>query len=179
MEGGTGNPMDLRGLCESLKANAEEIATAIIDRWDVIAKGEPWQALPQGLDQDHLPHLVRSLADAALCTEFDRDLCRRMVRISAEHGKHRGEEGLGDALLYREYHLLRRALWQRMKDEHGETATVYYATMRIDALVSLANSAALYGLNWAALDEEGRWPHVLDELLDEWPLPRDRAPQTD
>lgn len=167
---------DLQPLCESLKANSEEVAAAIVDRWAVIAEGEPWQSLPPGLGHDHLPRLVESLAEAALCTDFDRERCRKMVHDSAEHGKHRGQEGLDDSLLYREYHLLRRALWQQMKEDHGETATVYYATMRIDALVSLANSAALYGLNWAALDKEGRWPHVLDELLDDWPLPHGSPP---
>lgn len=172
MESQARKQVDLVTLCETLKTNAEEVATAIVDHWDEIAESEPWHALPPGLDHDHLPHLIRSLAGAALCTEFDRELCTKMVRDSAKHGKHRGQEGLDDNLLYREYHLLRRALWKRMKEEHGESSTVYYATMRIDALVSLANSAALYGLNWAALEEEGRWPHVLDELLDEWPLPR-------
>lgn len=168
----TGMPSDLLTLCETLKANAEEVATDIVRRWGEIAVGEPWQALPPGLGNDHLPSLIRSLADAALCTEFDREMCRAMVRDSAKHGQDRGDEGFDESLLYREYHLLRRALWQRMKEEHGETRTVYYATMRIDALVSLANSAALYGLNSATLDEEGRWPEVLDELLEEWPLPR-------
>lgn len=168
----TGSRTTLLALCDSLKDNADEVATDIVARWDEIAKGEPWHALPAGLDNDHLPDLVRSLADAALCTEFDQALCRAMVQDSAVHGKHRAEEGMSDTLLYREYHLLRRALWQQMKEHHGETSTVYYATMRIDALVSLANSAALYGMNWEALEEDGRWPHVLDELLQEWPLPR-------
>lgn len=168
----TGRPRDLHTLCETIKASAETVVTAVIDRWDVIAEGEPWQALPPDLDHDHLPQLIRSLASAGLCTEFDRDLCRSMVHDSAEHGKHRAQQGMRDTLLYREYQLLRRALWRHMKEEHGETATVYYATMRLDALISLANSAALHGLNWATLERDGRWPHVLDELLDEWPLPR-------
>lgn len=170
--GETGSLRDLHELCETIKGDVEGVVTAVIDRWEVIAEGEPWQSLPPDLDHDHLPELIRSLAAAGLCTDFDRDLCRSMVRHSAEHGKHRAREGMSDALLYREYHLLRRALWDHMKREHGETATVYYATMRLDALVSLANSAALHGLNWETLDRDGRWPDVLDELLDEWPLPR-------
>lgn len=170
--GETGSPRDFLALCETIKANAESVVTAVIDRWDVIAEGEPWQALPADLDHDHLPELIRSLASAGLCTEFDRELCRSMVHDSAEHGKYRAQEGMSDSLLYREYHLLRRALWEHMKGEHGETATVYYATMRLDALISLANSAALHGLNWETLNRDGRWPQVLDELLDEWPLPR-------
>lgn len=168
----TSRQMDLRTLCESMKSGAEEISHRILDRWDVIAGEEAWQALPSDLDHNHLPELIRSLASAGLCTDFDSELCAKMVRDSAEHGRHRAEEGLSDNLLYREYHLLRRALWQRFKDEHGDSATVYYATMRIDALISLANSAALYGLNWKTLDADGRWPQALDELLEEWPLPR-------
>lgn len=171
MESNSGTT-DLLRLCESLQANAEALSGMVIERWAVIAEGEPWQALPPGLDHNHLPGLIESLAGAALCTEFDRDLCRKMVHDSAEHGKHRAREGLDDGLLYREYHLLRRALWQQMKEDHGDNATVYYATMRLDALISLANSAALHGLNWNQLDEEGRWPHVLDELLEKWPLPQ-------
>ena len=164
--------MDLLALCESMKSNAEETTARILERWQEIGEAEPWHALPRGLDHDHLPILIRSLAGAALCTEFDRELCRNMVHDSAEHGEHRVEEGLDEALLYREYHLLRRALWQQMKKDHGENAQVYYATMRIDALISLANSAALHGMNRHRLEREGRWPQVLDELLDEWPLPR-------
>lgn len=168
----TARQLELRTLCESMKSSAEEISHRILDRWEEIADGEPWQVLPKDLDHNHLPELVRSLAGAGLCTDFDPELCARMIRDSAEHGKHRAQEGLDDTLLYREYHLLRRALWQQFRQDHGETATVYYATMRIDTLISLANSAALYGLNWRVLEDEGRWPQVLDELLDEWPLPR-------
>lgn len=163
---------DLLTLCETLKTNAQEVATDIVRRWGVIAENEPWQTLPPGLGQDHLPSLIESLADASLCTEFDQELCREVVHDSAKHGRHRGDDGFDETLLYREYHLLRRGLWHRMKEEHGETRAVFYATLRIDALVSLANSAALHGLNWSFLEEAGRWPEVLDELLDEWPLPR-------
>lgn len=167
----TGEPIELLALCETLKSNADEVATDVLDRWQVIGEAEPWQALPADLDHDHLPALIRSLASAALCTDFDPDLCRELVGDSAEHGTHRAREGMDDALIYREYHLLRRALARRMQEEHGEGATVYYATMRIDALVSLATTAALYGMNRSELEEEGRWPDVLNEMLEEWPLP--------
>lgn len=165
--------MELLTLCESIKSNAETITSQVLDHWGTIAEAEPWHALPEDLDHDHLPHLLRSLAGAGLCTEFDRDMCREVVQHSATHGRHRAAEGFDDGLLYREYHLLRRALWKQVKLDHGESATVYYATMRLDALIGLASSAALHGMNWAALDEEGRWPQVLEELLDEWPLPSD------
>lgn len=165
--------MDLLTLCESIKSNADTITARVLDHWATIAEAEPWHELPGDLDHDHLPHLLRSLAGAGLCTEFDREMCREVVQHSATHGRHRAEEGLDDTLLYREYHLLRRALWKQVKIDHGESAAVFYATMRLDALIGLASSAALHGMNWAALDAEGRWPQVLDELLDEWPLPNE------
>jgi hypothetical protein len=167
----TGRPMDLLAICETLKANANELAGSIVRRWRTIGSNEPWHALPDDLDFDHLPDLIRALAGAALCTDFDRGMCRKVVSVSADHGRHRGSEGLDEALLYREYHLLRRALWLQMKENHGETSTVYYATMRVDALISLANAASLHGLNQDSLEDQGRWPRALDHLLDEWPLP--------
>lgn len=167
----TGKPMDLLALCETLKSNATDVAGAIVDRWRTIGQSEPWHALPDRLDFDHLPALIRALAGAALCTEFDRGLCRQLVETSATHGEHRAEQGLEESLLYREYHLLRRALWEQMKSKHGENATVYYATMRLDTLTSLATAAALQGLNRSRLERNDSWPDVLDQLLDEWPLP--------
>lgn len=167
-----GTPMDLLTICETMKGNAEDVAGAIVDRWRTIGASEPWHALPEDLDFDHLPTLIRDLAGAALCTEFDRALCRQVVETSSAHGTHRGEEGFGEALLYREYHLLRRALWEQMSAVHGQTATVHYATMRLDALISLANAASLHGLNRDDLQKQGRWPDVLDRLIDDWPLPQ-------
>lgn len=164
-------PTNLAALCESLKANADQIAATVIEKWRKIGVTEPWHALPDGLDFDHLPELIAALADAALCTVYDAILCREVAELAARHGEHRADEGLHEALIYREYHLLRRALWIQMKEEHGETATVYYATMRVDALISMAIAASLHGLNREALEAEGRWPEALDELVADWPLP--------
>lgn len=162
--------LDLLALCETVKANAEEIVEFILGRWREIGSSEPWLALPDDLSFDHLPELVRKLAAASLGTDFDRDLCRETVEIAAEHGAFRGREGFGDSLIYREYHLLRRTLWERMRDSHGDTATVYYATMRIDTLVSVAGAAGLLGMNRTDLAPDERRA-ALDRLLDEWPLP--------
>lgn len=162
--------MELLDLCETVKGNARAIAVQIVSRWREIADAEPWLALPPELDFDHLPELIRALAAAALCTEYERGLCRAAAGLAAEHGATRAEQGFGENLIHREYHLLRRALAERMKRDHGENATVYYATMRLDALVSVVAAAALYGFNRSAIDD-ARWPDILDDLLDDWPLP--------
>ena len=164
--------LDLVSLAEVIKANADAVSADILDRWDRIARNESWHRLPQDLDHDHMPELIRALAGAALGTEFDRSLCKRVVELAARHGYHRAREGLDEALIYREYHLLRRALWERLKAEHGENATVYYAAMRIDTLISLSTSASVHGWNRDALSAAGRWPDALEELLHGWPLPQ-------
>lgn len=164
-------PMDLLTICQSLKASATEATAVLIKRWDEIGENEPWLALPEDLDFDHLPELIRALAGAALCTEFDRDACRRAIELAAVHGEHRAEQGFGDDLIQREYHLLRRALSRWIQDEHGEDSRSYYAAMRIDALISLVGAGALHGVHRSKLEEEGRWPDILEDLLANWPLP--------
>ena len=166
--------LDLLTLAEMLKANAEEVSAAVLARWERIGEAEPWHRLPDDLDHDHLPELIRGLAGAALGTEFEASVCRRVLSTSAEHGHHRSREGLEEALIYREYHLLRRALWEQLKEEHGETATVFYAAMRLDALIGLATAAAMHGWNRRDLERRGRWPGALEDLLDRWPLPTGR-----
>lgn len=163
--------MDPSTLCETVKASATAIAAKVVGRWEQIAGAEPWLQLPPELDFDHIPDLIRALADAALCTEYDRTLCRKAMGIAAGHGHHRAGQGFGENLIHREYHLLRRALAFTLKEEHGDGADVFYATMRLDALMSLTGAAALHGLYRNTLHQEGRWPKILDELLDTWPLP--------
>lgn len=163
--------MNLEKLCDQITNEAEPIARLIIERWDYIARNEPWLALPRDLDFDHLPDLVRRMAEAALCTDFDRQRCRDLIASAAAHGEHRAREGFEETLIYREYHLLRRALWHRMKAQEGENANVYYASMRLDTISTLATSGALHGLHREELERQGRWPDVLEEIMTEWPVP--------
>lgn len=163
--------MDLLALCESVKGNAEPIAEDVINRWHRIGAAEPWLALPDDLDLDHLPGLIRLLAAASLCTDYDRGLCQEAIRAAASHGERRAKQGYGETLLHREYHLLRRGLAEHLKGEHGDGQTVYLAVMRMDALTTPVISAALHGFHRVDLEAEGRWPEVIDEILDEWPLP--------
>ena len=165
------DPIQLLTLGETLKGNADDIANQIVTRWQEIARVEPWLALPSDLDFDHLPTLIRQLAAAALCTEFDRGLCEQVARTAAEHGEYRAAEGFHDDLIYREYHLLGRAMWERMREDHGESAMAYLAAMRLDALTGLGTAAALYGLHRDRVTGTRSWAEVLEDLLDKWPLP--------
>lgn len=164
--------MDLRTLCQRTRSEARTITDLIIDRWSQIASSEPWLSLPEDLDHDHLPELIELLADAALCTDFEPRRCHEVARVAAEHGHHRARQGFAENLIHREYHLLRRALAERLSAVEGERSIVYLGVMRMDAVASLAGSAALHGLYRERLEEEGRWPDAVDELVEDWPLPR-------
>ena len=163
--------MELLDLCETLKRTADDVADTVIRRWGRIGTAEPWLALPADLDFDHLPELIRTMSAASLCTEFDPGLCSRVVEVGATHGEHRRADGFEDELIYREYHLLRRTLWEHLRDAHGDSAAVHYASMRLDAISGLATAAALHGMHREQLESQGRWPDVLDEVLADWPLP--------
>ena len=165
--------MDLKQLCDRIVREAHDIADQIINRWTEIARSEPWLALPDDLDFDHLPELIQNMARAALCTDFDHGHCRALLMTAATHGDHRAREGFEEELIYREYHLLRRALWTRMKQQHGETADVYYASMRLDTISTLAATGALHGMHQREFKEQGRWPDVLEDVMADWPAPGD------
>lgn len=166
---GEGGSLDLDQIGEILKTSADEVALSVVQRWRELGKAEEWLTLPEDLDMDHLPSLIRSLADSALVSDFGKPECTRLVDAAALHGQHREEAGFGEDLIFREYHLLRRSLWNRLRERFGENAQTFYATMRLDTVIGLATAASLQGYHWKKLNEQGRWPQALDELLEEWP----------
>lgn len=163
--------MDLHTLCHRIVEESERIAEQVVHRWGEITASEPWLSLPDDLDFDHMPDLIRRMALASLCTEFQRDRCRDLIASAAVHGEHRARQGFEETLIYREYHLLRRALWSRMKQEEGENARIYIASMRMDTISTLATAGALHGMHRQELEAQGRWPDILEEIMTEWPLP--------
>ena len=163
--------MELKDLGEKIARDAPDIADQIINRWGEICVREPWLTLPDDLDFDHLPELIERMAGASLASDFARERCRDLLATSATHGEHRARQGFEEGLIYREYHLLRRALWTRLKEERGEGADVYYASMRLDTVSTLATAGALHGMHREELQAQGRWPGILEEIMTEWPLP--------
>ena len=163
---------ELKRLCEKIGREAADITDQILHRWTEISANEPWLALPEDLDFDHLPELIQRMAGAALCTDFEREPCRALLATAATHGEHRARQGFEETLIYREYHLLRRALWTRMTEEGGEHADAYYASMRMDTISTLATAGAIHGMHREELEAQGRWPDILEEIMTEWPLRR-------
>lgn len=111
------------------------------------------------------------MAGAALCSDFERGRCRDLLATAATHGEHRARQGFEESLIYREYHLLRRALWTRMTQESGQQADAYYASMRMDTVSTLATAGAIHGMHREELEAQGRWPQILEEIMTEWPVP--------
>lgn len=163
----------VRLACHALKARAADLVDAIIEGWRHQAEAQPWLTLPDRITHDHLPDLLDSLAEAALCSLQDESSRRRLVERAAQHGIDRHAEGFAEELLYREYHLLRTYLWGWIRREWGTLPDVQDVILLLDAAITLSTSASLRGYHRAVLEEQGRWPRVLDELVNEyWPMAR-------
>ena len=160
-------------LLERITERAEQLAADIVEEWREIGQDEVWLALPPNMDFDHLPLVLRSLAEATLSPELDRSLARELVDNSARHGSDRLEQGFQESYLYTEYMLLRRSTWELFQ-EHLPAGEAYQYIVRADALISLATMACLRGFHRPTYEERGDWPATLHRLVDEWPLARAR-----
>lgn len=160
-------------LLERILDGAEQLAADIVEEWRQIGKDEVWLALPENMDFDHLPAVLRALARATFAPRMDRDLARKVTDESAKHGSDRHEQGFQESYLYSEYTLLRRSTWELFQ-EHLPTEQAYEAIVRADALISLSTLACLRGFHQQTYQERGDWPATLDRLVDEWPLLRGR-----
>lgn len=163
-------------VCQAVKASAVDLALEITLQWKLKATAEPWFTFPEQIDFDHLPELIASLADVALARSSDPEVRRRKIWAAARHGEERRRDGFHEELLFREYDLLRRALWQYIRDHHGINQPSTNVILAIDSGISLAASASLRGFHRDAFESAGRWPAALDELLDCWPQPPDASP---
>jgi hypothetical protein len=157
-------------LGEFLRDNADAIAREIMADWDQVGTKEPWHRLPPTIDHDHLPDMIRALAEAALLSFF-ADRPRSALAWSAvQHGQHRYAFGLPEEVLSREYELLRWALWRRLKQQ-ADTSTASEAIIRLDSGISFAHGASLRGYHRLAIEGAGDWPGALDRYLKDWSFP--------
>ncbi len=121
---------------------------------------------PHAIRPDGLSKLVRLLGEAAREREQGRDgVGRQLVRTAMDHGRERARDGFSDDLLFREYYLLRRALWQSLRQLNpGEAADTI---LRIDAEITMASAASLHGLHASGsrdCDEA-----LVDRIASRWP----------
>ena len=163
---------DIEGIRLDIVANSEELADSVVSAWRDICGREDWLSLPDDVDLDFLPETIEGMANAALSDEHDEVAGRQeLLEAAARHGHDRRLEGFDETLLYREHHLLRRSLWNLLRDRYGGSHEALDAMMRLDLAMVAAVAASLYGFHrepagddWIAARErlQADWPRDLD-----------------
>ncbi|HET9982555.1 MAG TPA: hypothetical protein VFQ38_03175 [Longimicrobiales bacterium] len=152
-----------------IQESAATLAKQVLEDWREVGRKEKWLALPESITYDSLPEVLQAIAAVALVTPFTAAACRTLVGFAAEHGETRQREGFPESLIYTEYQLLRRSLWEFVHDRIEPEAAVD-AIMRVDAVLSLGTLASLRGFHRPTYEARNAWPRTLDELAKEWPL---------
>jgi hypothetical protein len=166
----------LEDLCVYLCTQSSEVATSMVEDWKAANDREPWFAVPRDIDCDHLSQMISCLTDTAVCTFFDEEKRYALVRAAAKHGEDRHAQHFPEAVMNREYALLRRSMWELLKenlDDRGDAAT---AMIRFDTALQLAAAASLRGYFRATLEAAGQWPDALDALARDWIFPGTPSP---
>ena len=156
-------------LSRVINSEKELIAHSIVEQWRQIAESEVWHSLPPQMSYDDLPNVLAAIATAGLAPKFEDPALADILRYSALHGDHRNTEGFQEGFIYTEYHLLRRSLWQYVRERLDANTSMAVIT-RIDAAISLATMAGLRGFHCRTFEERGDWPAARDRLLSAWPL---------
>lgn len=157
----------MQQLATYLAENADGIARDIMQDWNELGEQQPWRRVPEYLDQDHLPDMIRALARAALASFFELDARREVVRVAALHGEHRFEQGASEEILSREYELLRWSLWRRLRAQ-ASSHDASQAIIRIDSALTLGHGASLRGYHRAHIELGGDWQETLEQYVQEW-----------
>jgi hypothetical protein len=141
------------------RRNAElrEDLALVLEEWHALSREEPWHIEPHRYGADTLHETIRAVLDVALGSGGDGAASERLVRSAAAHGDQRRVQGVGDDALLREYHALRTALWRylgRVQIEPGEALT---AISRVDAVITVATTAALRGYHRSDMQPSPEW----------------------
>ncbi|HEX2190420.1 MAG TPA: hypothetical protein VHG51_16040 [Longimicrobiaceae bacterium] len=158
----------MRAICEDIKAHVHEVMA----EWERLAACSPWATLSPADRAGGLPEVVVGLVEAALCSATDVEAHRMKVRAAAEHGECRRRHGVAEAVMFEEYHLLRRALWSYLTRKFGAGDRSVQAIGRIDTAITLATEASLWGYNRPEIEALGKWEAGLERLGASSPLLR-------
>ena len=159
---------DFRQALAQLEANAEGIAAKVAALWHQRSEEELDAKLPPELDLDHLPEMIRHLAAAAPAGPAD-PAAERLIRTALSHGKHRREAGYADAIVFREYHVLRRFLWDELKASGEPQDAIVGAILHIDAAMTAATAASVHGFH--LLDRPRDEDELVELLVRDWSMP--------
>lgn len=160
--------MDYRQALAQLEQNADAVARKVVAAWQTRAEEVLGEKLPPELDLDSLPDLIRTLA-AAAPEGPEHPAASDMIRTAIEHGKHRRREGYDDAILFREYHLLRRFLWDELKESGVSQDALVGAILHIDAAMTAATSGSIHGFH--LVDHPADQEALVRRLVADWNVP--------
>lgn len=151
----------MKEICEDLKRNAP----AVIGRWEAFVREQPWYSLPATHRVDNLPQLVIGLVEASLCTPADIESHRQNVSAAVEHGEHRRSQEIPESLIFTEYHLLRQAIWYHLVEVFGASDRTAAAIMRIDAAITVATNASMWGYHRREIESLGKWDAGIERIV--------------
>lgn len=165
-----------RAICDHLRGRVP----AILQQLTALAHEESWLGVPPEDHLDALPELILGLVEAAVCEPRDLAARRACLWAAAEHGAVRRAQCTGHEVVFGEYHLLRRVLWQHLAAVETPPArdAATAAILRIDAAIAVATRASLLGYYRPEMQANGEWPARLETLVEdpEFVL-RPRAPR--
>jgi hypothetical protein len=142
---------------------------AVMKRWRHAVATEPGLMGARDLDVDSLPELIGTAVDV-LDERPDPDTARRnLLHWALEHGRHRICEGVPDDMLFKEYHVLRYALWDTIRERHGANRNSTAVITKLDAVLSVAARASLRGYYHEHFEKGG--VDTAENLLEDGPWP--------
>jgi len=142
---------------------------AILRDWERITAEEPWMSLPEHHRLDALPKVAQALCDAALTPSGGSvEAYRQFVWAAVGHGEMRRQQGFAKELLFTEHYLLRQAMWRYVTAHH--LARAAETLVRLDAAVTVGTRASITGFHHAELQQRGRWPAVVEDIVRQAPL---------
>lgn len=154
------NDTDLAPLGEYLVAHVGRV----MDRWEELARNEPWFTLPPEDRLDSLPAVVQALARAALFKLDGPEARSAVVNAAVEHGLSRRTQGCPESAIPLELHLLRQAITRELIDASPPHEAVYAAIRALDDYLSIATNASMWGYFREEIEAQGLWETTLDRL---------------
>ena len=148
---------DRRAHAHRRNAELRDDLTPILAEWEAVSREEPWHVHPERYGIDSLHEVLRGVLDVALDDGGDEQASERLVRAPATHGEQRRIQAVGDECLLREYHALRTALWRYLRHAPMPAGEALTAISRVDAVITVATTAALRGYHRSDMRPIPEW----------------------
>lgn len=144
---------------------AADLAAAVVRDWTSLADSSPWAETVEPIDEDHLADLIRCLGEAALARQTGAGgPSKSLIRAAIQHGRDRSADRFTEEMLFREYHLLRRGLWEELK--RRDVGLAAETIVQIDAEITLATAASLHGFHLGQTDADEE--SLADQIARRW-----------